>query len=85
MTRMEAKVSRRTESKRVVVTFPQKQWEMFERICLQQAAMDGRRGLKYLVADTAIAGSFPIREAVDRDQEMTVASDDEVSEQARES
>lgn len=52
-----------TPSQRVVSNFPQQQWDLFERICQQQAGMDGRKALKHLVAHSAITGCFPIPKA----------------------
>lgn len=52
-------------SKRVVSSFPLKQWERFEAICQAEAGMDARQALKYLVADSAVRGRFPISRATD--------------------
>ena len=64
-------------SHRVVSTFPRKQWEMFESIC-EQAGMDGRHGLKHLVAHCAITGSLPIPKAADQAQSLMMVEDEPV-------
>ena len=59
-------------SHRVVSSFPSKQWELFESIC-EQAGMDGRHGLKHLVAHCAITGSLLTPKAAEQPKSvMTV-------------
>ena len=63
--------SRASSSQRVVSSFPQKQWDIFERICQDQANMDGRKALKHLVAHCAMTGNFPMANpSYDQQEEM---------------
>ena len=52
--------SRSGQAVRVVTTFNDAQWDLWDSICRNQAGMDGRQALKHLVAQFTIRGCFPI-------------------------